>query len=225
MKRYLAVIPMRGGSTGLVGKHMRQFCGQTVAAKTIRQVTDEIGSICDVLVSTDSDEIAEHCACQGALIHRRGDELSHNTASTELVLQAVAQKYSDLYREALYLSTCELSRWDGALLELLESHESGDFDSSFYVEPLAKKIWTEHNGELQIISQCSGEYVPRQTARANNLFLEHTGLGLVTQFKYWLTGLRYGGNINPVRVVDSYRHIDLHEAIDLKLGEAYWDFS
>ena len=225
MKKYLAVIPMRGGSTGLSGKHMLQFCGQTVAVKTIRQVLDEMGADCDVLVSTDSNEIAEHCSRYGALIHRRGDDLSNNTASTEVVLRAVAEEYADSYQEAIYLSACELSRWDGALSQLVHSHITADCDTSFYVEPIAKKIWKEGNGDLEILSQCSGDYLPRQSVKVDNLLMEHTGLGLITQFQYWLKGVRYGGTINVLRVRDDYRHIDLHEAVDLKLGEAYWDFS
>ena len=58
MKKYLAVLPMRGGSTGLPGKHLQEFGEQTVASKTICQVVNEIGSECDILVSTDCDQIA-----------------------------------------------------------------------------------------------------------------------------------------------------------------------
>ena len=222
MKKYLAVVPMRAGSTGLPGKHMRQFGQQTVAIKTIRQVLDEIGGECDVLVSTDSDDIAEHCSHQGALIHRRGHELSNSTASTEAVLKVIAEEYADSYQEAIYLSACELSRWDGALSELVDSHTAGVHDSTFFVECIAKKIWTENNGEVKILRQCSGDYLPRQTQKKDNLLIEHTGLGLITQFKYWLKGNRYGGKINVLPVSDSYRHIDLYEEIDLKLGQAYW---
>ena len=62
--------------------------------------------------------------------------------------------------------------------------------------------------------------MPRQTFNKDSLFMEHTGLGLITQFKYWLNGERYGGTINTLQVRDSYRHLDLHEEIDLKLGAA-----
>ena len=154
MKKYLAVIPMRGGSTGLPGKHLRDICGETVAAKTIRQVVDEIGSECDVLVTTDSNVIADHCSRLGALVHRRGDELSNNTASTESVLKVIAQVFRAY--KGIYLSACELSRWDGALSELVNCHMAEVCDSTFFVERIAKKIWTQTNGKFKILSQCSG---------------------------------------------------------------------
>ena len=154
-------------------------------------------------------------------MHRRGDQLSNNTASTESVLKVIAQEFSEAYKEAIYLSACELSRWDGALSDLVNCHKAEACDSTFFVERIAKKIWTQTNGKFKILSQCSGEYMPRQTFKKDSLFMEHTGLGLITQFKYWLNGERYGGTINALQVRDSYRHLDLHEEIDLKLGVAY----
>ena len=186
---------------------------------------NEIGSECDILVSTDCDLIADHCSKFGALIHKRGKLLSNDTASTEAVLQVVAQEFSDFYEEAIYLSACELSRWDGALSELVASHITADYDSTFFVEPIAKKIWIEKNGDLEILEQCSGGYLPRQIQRSDSLLMEHTGLGLITQFAFWLEGNRYGGKVNALHVNDSYRHIDLHEQIDLHIGRAYWNIS
>ena len=141
------------------------------------------------------------------------------------MLQVVAQEFSDFYEEAIYLSACELSRWEGALSELVASHIMSDCDSTFFVEPIAKKIWIEQDDDLEILEQCSGGYLPRQIQNSRTLLMEHTGLGLITQFAFWLEGNRYGGKVNALRVNNCYRHIDLHEQIDLHMGKAYWNLS
>ena len=62
-------------------------------------------------------------------------------------------------------------------------------------------------------------YSPRQIGNLNYL-IEHSGLILITKLKYWLAGKRFGGKINIEELDDLYRHIDIHNKVDLKLAAA-----
>ena len=73
---------------------------------------------------------------------------------------------------------------EGALSELVASHIMSDCDSTFFVEPV-KKIWIEQDDDLENLSNAPG-YLPRQIQNSRTLLMEHTGLGLITQFAFWL---------------------------------------
>ena len=60
-----AFIFARGGSKGLPGKNMRNFCGKPLIAWSIEQAL-AVKSINSVIVSTDSQEIAEASREYGA---------------------------------------------------------------------------------------------------------------------------------------------------------------
>ncbi len=89
-KRVLAVIPARGGSKGLPGKNIREFCGKPLISWTIEQ-----GMACNyidkVLVSTDSEEIASIAVQSGASVpFFRPPALANDTASSlDVLLHAV----------------------------------------------------------------------------------------------------------------------------------------
>lgn len=63
--RILAVIPARGGSKGLPGKHLRLFAGRPLIAHTISPATG-CAELDRVLVSTDAPEIADAARSCGA---------------------------------------------------------------------------------------------------------------------------------------------------------------
>lgn len=89
-KKVLAVIPARGGSKGLPKKNILNFCGKPLIAWSIEQAlnTPEIDK---VIVSTDSEEIAEIARKYGASVpFIRPDFLAGDTASSiDVLLHAV----------------------------------------------------------------------------------------------------------------------------------------
>lgn len=77
----LAIIPARGGSKGLPNKNIRLFCGKPLIAYTIEAALNS-ESISRVIVSTDSQEIADISKCYGAEVpFLRPAHLSTDTSS------------------------------------------------------------------------------------------------------------------------------------------------
>lgn len=77
----IAIIPARGGSKGLPGKNILPFCGKPLIAWTIEAAL-ECKSLDRVIVSTDSEEIADTARTYGAEVPGlRPAELARDTSS------------------------------------------------------------------------------------------------------------------------------------------------
>lgn len=80
-KKILAYIGARGGSKGLPGKNIKMFCGKPLIAWTIEAALSS-RSVTEVVVSTDSEEIASVAKDYGAYVpFIRPDYLATDSAS------------------------------------------------------------------------------------------------------------------------------------------------
>ena len=80
-KKVVAIIPARGGSKRLPGKNIRLLNGVSLIVYTIN-VAQKCAGIDKIIVSTDTDEIAELALSSGAEVDRRSKELSSDNATT-----------------------------------------------------------------------------------------------------------------------------------------------
>lgn len=89
-KKVLALIPARGGSKGIKDKNITPLCGKPLIAYSILAAKDS-QYIDDVVVTTDSERIAEIAKVYGACVpFLRPAELASDTAKTiDAVLHAV----------------------------------------------------------------------------------------------------------------------------------------
>jgi len=78
----LAIIPARGGSVGIPNKNIVPLLDRPLLSWTISQALNS-GVIDDVIVSTDSDDIASLARSNGALVVNRPSVISGNDASSE----------------------------------------------------------------------------------------------------------------------------------------------
>ncbi len=97
--RSLVIIPARGGSKRIPGKNIKEFCGKPIIAYSI-EAAMKAGIFDEVMVSTDSDEIADVAAKYGAKIpFMRSSETSDDYATTNQVILEVLRKYKEQGRE------------------------------------------------------------------------------------------------------------------------------
>lgn len=88
----LAIIPARGGSKGIPNKNIVDFCGKPLIAWTIEAAQD---SQCfeDVIVSTDSNEIAQ-ISLKYTNVHERASIISKDhSSSVDVVLSVLYNPY------------------------------------------------------------------------------------------------------------------------------------
>lgn len=82
---FIAVIPARGGSKGVVNKNIRSLDGKPLLAYSI-ETAKECGRIERVIVSTDSQDIAQIARTHGAEVVLRPAQLASDSAPTEPVM-------------------------------------------------------------------------------------------------------------------------------------------
>lgn len=95
-KKSIAIITARGGSKRIPKKNIKDFCGQPIIAYSIKAALDS-QAFDEVMVSTDSQEIAELAKSYGASVpFLRSDATSSDYATTEDVLIEVLQTYKEM---------------------------------------------------------------------------------------------------------------------------------
>lgn len=102
--RNIAIITARGGSKRIPKKNIRKFCGKPIIAYSIESALDS-GIFSEVMVSTDSEEVAEIAKKYKANVPFMRSELTSNDyATTEEVLKEVLEYYRG--KGELYDSMC-----------------------------------------------------------------------------------------------------------------------
>ena len=91
----VAIITARGGSKRIPGKNINDFCGRPIMAYAIAAALDS-GLFDEVMVSTDSSEIAEIAKAHGASVpFMRSPSASDDYATTADVLHEVLSAYAE----------------------------------------------------------------------------------------------------------------------------------
>ena len=123
----LAVIPARGGSKGLPGKNIKSLLGKPLLAWSIESALSS--SLIDrVMVSTDSEEIADVASDFGAEVLMRPKELASDTATTISVLTHIAAEVPEADTFILLQPTSPL-REDGLIDSCIEVYEKGGYSN------------------------------------------------------------------------------------------------
>lgn len=98
----IAVITARGGSKRIPRKNIRDFCGKPIIEYSIRAALDS-GIFCEVMVSTDDNEIADIARKAGASVpFMRSERTSDDYATTAQVIKEVLDQYKEMGREFSY---------------------------------------------------------------------------------------------------------------------------
>ena len=105
--RSIAIITARGGSKRIPKKNIKDFCGRPIISYSI-QAALESGLFDEVMVSTDSGEIAQIAKQYGARVpFLRSPETSNDMATTSEVIQEVLERYEtegEFFDTAWYIS-------------------------------------------------------------------------------------------------------------------------
>ncbi|MBQ9612146.1 MAG: acylneuraminate cytidylyltransferase family protein, partial [Lachnospiraceae bacterium] len=91
----IAIITARGGSKRIPKKNIRPFCGKPIIAYSIEAAL-ECGRFDEVMVSTDSEEIAANAKEYGASVpFLRSGETAGDFATTADVIREVLLRYEE----------------------------------------------------------------------------------------------------------------------------------
>ncbi|WDE95975.1 acylneuraminate cytidylyltransferase family protein [Lentisphaera profundi] len=161
----VAIIPARGGSKGIPGKNIIDFCGKPLINWTIEAA---LGSniITRTIVSTDDMKIASVSGECGAEVIMRPDALSGDISSSEVALLHVLEelKSKENYQPDLVVflqCTSPLTipeDIDGTIRALLEKKA----DTALAVTDFHYYLWEENNNEVLGINHDKSVRLMRQ---------------------------------------------------------------
>lgn len=150
-KRYLAFIPARGGSKGIPGKNIIDVCGKPLIAYTI-QAAKHCEYIDEIIVSTDSEEIADVARKYGATVpFLRPEHLALDTSKTIDSVLYTINEIEEEYDALVLLQPTSPLRDDVDVTMAIEAFEETEQDlvSVSEVNDSPVLIRTIENGELK----------------------------------------------------------------------------
>ena len=128
--RILAIIPARSGSKRVPKKNIKDFLGKPLLSYPV-EVCIKSGLFSDVMVSTDSIEVANIAKSFGASVpFLRSDEAANDFAPMNLVIKEVLQQYDKLgisfdYVFCIYPAAVTLTKkWLEGALDMLSNSKA-----------------------------------------------------------------------------------------------------
>ncbi len=223
----IAIIPARGGSKGLPGKNIQDLGGKPLIAHSI-EAAKESGVIDRIVVSTDSEEIAEVARSVGAEVpFLRPSEMAQDQTTMEATLQQALLQFEEVSGEqfdiAVFLTPTDIFRkpeWISEAVNILK--ERPDVESAFAGHVTFKNFWEAlPEGGYQRVRPYMQVYGQRQERVRNKriIYREDTGLACASRAWLWREGRRIGDKVEIIPNDDPATDIDIHTEFELFLAE------
>ena len=195
----LGLIPARGGSKGVPNKNIRMIYGKPLIVWTIERALQS-RLLDEVIVSTDSEKIAEVARQNGAHVMMRPAELATDTASTQNVMAYTLQKKpADILVLLQPTSPC---RSEGLIDDCICEFMQNDYDS------LATGFMCDYK-------EYGSNTLPRQQIEG---FFYDDGNVYVIKAENILKGDRYGKKIGR-KCISRYENAEIDDMYDFWLLE------
>ena len=195
----LGLIPARGGSKGVPNKNIRMIYGKPLIVWTIERAL-QARLLDEVVVSTDSEEIAAIAKENGAKVMMRPEELATDTASTQNVMKyTLQQRPADILVLLQPTSPC---RSEGLIDACIREFMEKDYDS------LATGFMCDYK-------EYGSNTLPRQQIEG---FFYDDGNVYVIKAAQILQGDRYGKKIGH-KLISRYENAEIDDMYDFWLLE------
>ena len=225
--RYLAVVPARGGSKGIPKKNIVPLCGKPLLGYTLEWMArvreKEPQMQIDVVVSTDSDEIAsvakKYCNVEVVM---RPSNISGDTASTEMALfhaiEAMQAEKNVVYDAVLTLQPTSPFRREQTFINFIHQFEDDidKFDALLSLHETRTDYWILKDDGMY------GRLHPDASRRRQErepMYIENSAY-YVTKIKaLYRTKSVLGTKVNGF-LIDETEGLDINTPIDLAIAEA-----
>ncbi|EMY76154.1 cytidylyltransferase [Leptospira weilii serovar Ranarum str. ICFT] len=198
----LAVIPARGGSKGLPGKNIKNLCGKPLIAWSI-EAAKQAKRIDQIIVSTDSEEIAAIAKDWNCAVLKRSAELATDEAKTIAVLGQISKEIPEAENFILLQPTSPI-RDVGLIDECLDIYEKGNFSN------LATGFWCKY--------QEFGKHNNMRRQDYKGFFYDDGNVYILSQ-NLVSKGLWFGDNICR-HVIARHQNFEIDDEIDFVILEA-----
>lgn len=211
----IAFIPARSGSKRLPGKNIKLFAGQPLINFSIAFA--QYHSIEKIVVSTDSDEIAEIAYKKGAEVLLRPLEISGDNASTSDAAKHCIDHYSNKgisFNSFITLQPTNPLRPQNLLKDGYKSFNEKECDSVISVNLNKHKIGKINNGFYKTESYKT----ETRSQDLEPLFFEN-GLIYITRPENVIAGDLFGKKIHTVETEELFGITDIDTLLDFEVCE------
>ncbi|PJZ86308.1 cytidylyltransferase domain-containing protein [Leptospira harrisiae] len=220
--RILTLIPARGGSKRLPGKNIKLLGGKPLIAWSI-DVAKGIPEICDILVSTDSLEIAEIAKkCGGYVPWLRPENLSTDTSSSVDMAIHALQWYEETHGKVdglmllqptspfRSLKTIQLGielfrKTNNAVVAVSKTHTHPSW--SFKIENDILVPFFDNNGTKQRSQDLEATY------NVNGSFYLTTPSHLISTLSF------FEPKVTPLIIDNQFESVDIDTFLDFQFAE------
>ncbi len=214
--KYVAFIPVRGGSKSIPFKNIKPICGKPLVFWTIDAAV-QCDLIHKIYIATDSCEIKNLVNTYIKSINKeekvfcidRDPQTATDTASTESAMLEFAQKYV-FQNIVLIQATSPLLRTED-LTQAIESYNKHFFDSLLSVVRQKRFVWKQQSG---VSFPVNYDYNNRPRRQEFEGYLVENGAFYITSRKALLSSLcRLSGKIGTY-VMDEVTYFEIDEPSD-----------
>lgn len=223
-KKVLAIIPARGGSKGLPGKNVRCLGGLPLIASSINAARSS-GCVDRIIVSTDSDEIANIAREYGAEApFKRPAQFATDTSpSSELILHAlqwVMENERTIYDIFCLLQPTSPFRNGKHLVEAITKfHNCKEATSLISIsETTRSPYWMKKINGVYLEELINGDY---STVRRQDLPKTYSvnGAIYIMYTEEFLKTKRFLTDRTTYYLMDSVSSLDIDNELDFKFAE------
>lgn len=210
MTRLVALLPMKGHSERVPNKNLREFNGRPLCHWMLNTL-DAVPVVDEVVVDTDSAEIAEAARRFDATVLDRPEELrGDHVPMNEIILHDIARVDADHCLQTH--CTNPLLRPE-TISEAIAAFREGDGDSLFSVTPLQTRLW-DADGEP--INHERDEL--KRTQDLPPVYEENSNLYLFTRESVERRENRIGDD-PEMFPMEASEAIDIDEMVDFRIAE------
>ena len=220
--KVLAIIPARGGSKRIPKKNIKEFCGKPLIGWPLSVLNN--GNIADeIIVSTDSEEIAKVAQELGAIVpFMRPSELSDDFTGTPAVVKHAVEWYLEnigsiqyvltVYPTAVFLSQKDL---ENAFNMLQSSNCQTVFSGVKYPFPIQRAVYLD---EQQRVSMFQPEHY---SFRSQDLVEAYHDAGqfYFSKLSAVQNNISAFSNSSRMLVLPRYRVVDIDTFEDLEVAQ------
>ncbi|HPN13927.1 MAG TPA: N-acylneuraminate cytidylyltransferase [Spirochaetota bacterium] len=216
MIKYIAFIPVRGGSKSIPLKNIKAFCGKPLVYWTVRAAA-ECRQIETVYVSTDSEEIrvcVNGFGFPNVHVVARAAETATDGASTESAMLDFSRGNEFVNMVLVQATSPLLTASD--LVAGIDAYERHGYDSLLSVVRQKRFIWNE--GARSALPQ---NYDPKKRPRRQEwegYFVENGAFYITSRERLMETGCRISGRIG-LHEMPEYTYYEIDEPADWTIME------
>jgi CMP-N,N'-diacetyllegionaminic acid synthase len=221
MKNVVAIILARGGSKGIPGKNIIDFCGKPLIAWTIEQLKQANG-ISSIWVSSDNEEILSISQSIGTEVIERPADISGDTATSESgwvhalgIIEARVGQVDIIFAPQVTSPLREVGDIERAIYDF----QAQECDSMFSCSVAEDLLYWEQTPEGALRS-INYDYRNRKRRQdMNKQYIENGSFYLFTPEVLRQHHNRFGGKICMVKM-EFWKMFEIDSMEDYKMCEA-----